>query len=86
MFVKHWTDPAVSTGERGSHTPAALGDLEAAGLACAAIDARVDITDPTDHDATPNIAFRYRFSHKEPGRQFARATRVDQWQDRQRCA
>src|SRR5689334_24380622 len=31
----------------------------------------------TDGDARPNIAFRYRFAHKEQGRQVARATRVD---------
>jgi Domain of unknown function (DUF4331) len=31
----------------------------------------------TDGDAKPNIAFRYRFSRKEQGRQLARATRVE---------
>ena len=31
----------------------------------------------TDGDAKPNIAFRYRFSRKEQGRQLARVTRVE---------
>lgn len=31
----------------------------------------------TDGDIQPNVAFRYRFSHKEQGRQLARATRVE---------
>jgi Domain of unknown function (DUF4331) len=31
----------------------------------------------TDHDATPNIAFRYRFSRKQQGQQFAHVSRVE---------
>jgi hypothetical protein len=111
--------------ERAARNVSELGNvnLEAAGLASAAIDARVDITDQyvfqkpgertrtilvlnvnplapthanefrrgavyeilvdTDHDATPNIAFRCRFSRKEQGRQHARATRVELHQELQ---
>ncbi len=40
-------------------------------------DALYETLVDTDGDAKPNILFRYRFTRKEDGRQFARVTRAE---------